>query len=85
MKFKNITIEHFKGLGKIELGPIKPINILIGRNNCGKSSILECLNLFCKHLFIVEEIDRLKHSMSGERPSNSLPENIFNNNKEPIF
>ena len=35
-----ITIKNFKGIKEVRMGPIKPINVLIGRNNSGKSSIL---------------------------------------------
>jgi energy-coupling factor transporter ATP-binding protein EcfA2 len=85
MNIEKIIIENFKGLKKIELGPIKPINILIGHNNCGKSSILECLDFFCKHLKVEEKIFQMRYGLSGERPSNSLPENVFNLGKEPIL
>ena len=44
MEISKIVIEHFKGIEHIELSPVKPINVLIGRNNSGKSSVLTCLN-----------------------------------------
>lgn len=45
MEISEITIKNFKGIKEIRMGPIKPINILIGRNNSGKSSVLECIKL----------------------------------------
>ena len=85
MDIEKIIIENYKGLKKIELDPINPINILIGHNNCGKSSILECLDYFCKHLEIEDEIYKQRYDTSGKRSSNSLPENVFNIKKEPIL
>jgi predicted ATPase len=55
MEIKQITIKNFKGIECVELGPIKPINILIGRNNAGKSSIASALNYVVSYLAAVEK------------------------------
>ncbi|MDD2192719.1 MAG: AAA family ATPase [Bacteroidales bacterium] len=39
--FKNLRIENFRGFDSIELKEFNRINILMGKNNCGKSSVLE--------------------------------------------
>ena len=44
MEISKIVIENFKGIEHVELSPVKPINVLIGRNNSGKTSILTCLS-----------------------------------------
>ncbi len=44
MEISKIVIENFKGIEHVELSPVKQINVLIGRNNSGKSSVLTCLN-----------------------------------------
>ena len=44
MEISKIVIENFKGIEHVELNPVKPINVLIGRNNSGKTSILTCLS-----------------------------------------
>ena len=44
MEISKIVIENFKGIEHVELSPVKPINVVIGRNNSGKSSILTCLS-----------------------------------------
>ncbi len=48
MEISKIVIENFKGIEHVELSPVKPINVLIGRNNSGKSSVLTCLNFLQK-------------------------------------
>jgi predicted ATP-dependent endonuclease of OLD family len=44
MEISKIVIENFKEIEHVELNPVKPINVLIGRNNSGKSSVLTCIN-----------------------------------------
>jgi predicted ATP-dependent endonuclease of OLD family len=45
MEISKVAIKNFKGIKNVEMGPVKPIDVLIGRNNSGKSSILTCLQL----------------------------------------
>ena len=52
MEVIKIIIENFKGIKRVELDPIKPINVLIGRNNSGKSSVLQALECLGKHKII---------------------------------
>ncbi len=40
---KNISIKNFRGFDKLEINDIKKINLLVGQNNCGKTSILEAI------------------------------------------
>jgi len=49
MKISKIVIENFKGIEHVELSPVKPINVLIGRNNSGKTSILTCLSFLYEY------------------------------------
>ncbi len=42
---KNLKIENFRCIPYFELENVKPINIFVGRNNTGKSSILEAVAL----------------------------------------
>ena len=39
--FKKINFQNFRGFKNIEIDGFKRFNILVGKNNCGKSSILE--------------------------------------------
>lgn len=58
MVIKNVKIENFKGISELEFNP-KKINILVGKNNTGKTSILEAIDL----LFNSNDISR-KHMYS---------------------
>jgi AAA15 family ATPase/GTPase len=43
MVYKNLKIKNFRGIKNLELNDLSQINILLGKNNCGKSSILEAI------------------------------------------
>ena len=43
--FKKITIKGFRGIKELELDDFRQINLFVGKNNCGKSTILESLYL----------------------------------------
>jgi len=40
------NIENFRGIRSLALKDLARVNILVGKNNCGKSSVLEALLLF---------------------------------------
>lgn len=44
MTLKNIEIESYKGISKLKFSP-KKINLIVGKNNTGKTSILEAIDL----------------------------------------
>ena len=43
--FKNIEIKNFRGIDHLKIDDFSRVNILLGQNSSGKSSILECLLL----------------------------------------
>ena len=46
----NITIHQFRGLKELELKDLGQINLLVGVNNSGKTSVLEALSIYCDPL-----------------------------------
>jgi len=42
---KNIVIRNFRGIDHLEINDFSRVNILLGQNSSGKSSVLECLLL----------------------------------------
>src|SRR5437879_13920664 len=44
---KNVTIDGFRGLRNLHLDNLGLINILVGPNNSGKTSVLEALSILC--------------------------------------
>lgn len=43
--FKKIEIERFRGIRHASIEGLRQINLFFGKNNCGKSSLLESLFL----------------------------------------
>ena len=43
--FKNIIIKNFRGITELAVGDFRRVNLLVGKNNCGKTSVLEALFL----------------------------------------
>ena len=43
--FKNIKIDNFRGIKHLEIDDFSRVNVFLGQNSSGKSSILECLML----------------------------------------
>lgn len=45
LKLKDINIKHFKGIESIDIGNCGDINAFIGKNNSGKSTILQAIDI----------------------------------------
>ena len=46
--FKSLEIENFRGIGTSKIDNFARINLFVGKNGCGKTSILESLTLLSK-------------------------------------
>lgn len=42
---KDISIKHFRGIDSLELQDLKKVNLIVGQNNTGKSTVLEAMFL----------------------------------------
>jgi energy-coupling factor transporter ATP-binding protein EcfA2 len=45
LPFSHITVDNFRGLHALEVGDLRTINLLVGGNNSGKTSVLEAIAL----------------------------------------
>jgi len=52
MNLENVTIHQFRGIRDLELKNLGRINLLVGVNNSGKTSVLEALEIYCHPLDI---------------------------------
>lgn len=41
--FSNIEITNFRGIDHLEIGGLAPVNVFVGANNVGKTSVLEAV------------------------------------------
>lgn len=51
---ESLTIHQFRGLQNLELQDTGQINILVGVNNAGKTSVLEAISTYCRPLNLSE-------------------------------
>lgn len=60
--FKNIKIKNFRGIENLEISDLGRVNILVGQNNSGKSTVLEAIFLLTGMTFIdtVLNINRVR-------------------------
>ena len=49
---ESITIHQFRGLRDVKLEHLGQVNLLVGINNSGKTSVLEALSIYCHPLDI---------------------------------
>ena len=45
MRYSNLKINNFRGVTHLEIDDLKQINLIVGRNNSGKSTVLEAFFL----------------------------------------
>ena len=43
--YKKLTINGFRGIKHLEVEDFRQVNLIVGKNNCGKTALLECLFL----------------------------------------
>lgn len=48
--FDRLTLHRFRGIQDLELSGLGRFNLLVGKNNSGKTSVLEALALYCNPL-----------------------------------
>jgi AAA15 family ATPase/GTPase len=59
---KHVTIKNFKGINSLEITP-KKFNVLVGRNNTGKTSILEAISV-CMNPNLTQDLFENKYQNS---------------------
>ncbi|GAB1538712.1 AAA family ATPase [Scytonema sp. NUACC21] len=52
--FEEITIQNFRGIQDLKLQGLGQINLLVGVNNSGKTSVLEAISAYCSPLDLRE-------------------------------
>ncbi|MDB6055699.1 MAG: hypothetical protein JWN25_3222 [Verrucomicrobiales bacterium] len=60
---RKCSIENFKSLKKVELDHLQPLTVLMGRNNAGKSNILDCFN------FLADGSKSMEHALASRGQS----------------
>lgn len=76
MILSKLKIERFKKLEKVEL-EVEDLNVFVGVNGCGKSSILQAIHLACCVLRQVYRVDKSRASTIGIEHLDYLPSNNY--------
>ena len=79
MAFINkLYIDGYRGIRQLKIGNLKQVNLIVGDNNCGKTSVLEALQMLrtSGSLANVYRIARLRDSISYSG-SNSIFDNFI--------
>ncbi|MBC6420382.1 MAG: AAA family ATPase [Hormoscilla sp. SP12CHS1] len=63
---KNLTIHQFRGLRDLSLHSLGQINMLVGVNNSGKTSVLEAISTYCRPLDPLQWLTRGR-DLKGDR------------------
>jgi len=84
MYVKKLLIENFRGIRKIELELHPKMNVFIGINGAGKSSVLDALGylLTLPVLFFSNQSPKEYEFISGHHGGNDFPDNEINNDTE---
>ena len=81
--FKQVKIENFRGIKQVDLDDFRLLNLVVGKNNSGKSTILESL-----FLLVDPTNPRLPINITVFRGHDIMTENywklIFNNLNENL-
>ena len=65
----DLTIENFRGLRKVELHGLGAVNLIVGQNNTGKTSLLEAIMAVVKPEAIKAFPEPFRQSTSKNSPS----------------
>ena len=67
-KIESLTIKHFRALRQLDIRGLGRVNLITGRNNTGKSSVLEALRILASDasLSVIHSILRFREEDVGE-------------------
>jgi predicted ATPase len=75
----DITIENFRGLKKLELNGLQAVNLIVGQNNAGKTSLLEALTLVSEPEMMNDLPDLFRANRNGLH-SSEMKRSFFHTN-----
>lgn len=73
-QLESLTIHRFRGLRDLELSDLGDVNLFVGENNSGKTSVLEAVSTYCRPLDPVEWLDTAwRREVRSSRPPSRTP------------
>lgn len=80
-KIKWVEIENFRSFSKLKIEGLGDVNIIVGKNNTGKSTFLEALFLSINHQIAPSILRSTLKTLFGKRGI-SLPSGLFSDSEE---
>jgi hypothetical protein len=85
MMLNSLIIRNFRALAELEVSKLGRVNLIVGKNNAGKSSVLEALRIYAGHAnralldnITLEHDETLPDLFTGRRfPSNDAVDNAI--------
>ena len=76
--FRKLCIDRYRGIKSLEIAELKGVNLVVGDNNCGKTSVLEAIQLLrtSGNLANVYRVSRLRDSIAVSN-ANSIFDNFI--------
>jgi len=71
---KNLAIQNFRHFQDLQIQSLNRVNLFVGRNNSGKTSLLEALFLLFDHELNLEKLSSIFHSIFHNLPNDSIDE-----------
>ena len=73
--YSSLKINNFRGFSAFNLNRLGHVNLLVGTNNSGKTSILECIELHCStnNIGVFSSILKRRGEWDYERNKDNLP------------
>ena len=64
--FRKLYIDRYRGIKALKIDELKGVNLVVGDNNCGKTSVLEAIQLLrtSGNLANVYRVSRLRDSIA---------------------
>jgi predicted ATP-dependent endonuclease of OLD family len=89
MNIKQLRMQSFRGISDLTLDFDPQLNVLIGNNGSGKSSILDCLSAFLNHIadqvkILYPNKDNFLRAMSGQSKNIFLDDDISTGSTESL-
>lgn len=77
-QFDEITIERFRGLRNLKISSLKRVNLFVGANNSGKTTLLEAVYLLTQlnDAYKIVETEKLRGRIEGETRVKWLLQNV---------
>lgn len=82
----SLKIKNFRSLANLEIGNLGRVNLIVGKNNSGKSSLLEAIRIFAGRAnpALLREI-AISHGEKYERSSSRYSEQSYDTNDSMAF